>query len=95
MNNSKTEGSSDNILSSADKEMSGITVNYRLYCSRIDSENRDSYSVSVTSCFNNNTETVLAKDISSERERASEIFSLISENFVTPCTLFDILEDIL
>lgn len=53
------------------------------------------YSISVSISDGVVSETKLAHDITRLRRRALEIFDIFTRNTVTPCTLFEILSDIL
>lgn len=74
-----------------DISIEDLRLEYTLYESMNAHEARYVYSVSV-SC---GTEFACADDISSLRIRADELFEILSGGAVTPCTLFEVLEDIL
>jgi len=73
----------------------GMRLDYILHETRIQEENRKSYSISVHKKTPASFEEVCAHDISSIRSRAVELFEMIVIGTVTPCTLFEILEDML
>lgn len=66
-------------------------LNYSLYEAWLADEERYSYSLSVKSA----DETVCANDVTSLRDTALRLLDTVSVAEVTPCTLFDVLEDIL
>ena len=76
-------------------EQGEITVHYTLYKSKIKELNRFVYSIATTTYYKASTESYIACDVTSEEDRAVEIFEIITNSFVTSCTLKDILEDIL
>lgn len=69
----------------------GLKLQYSLYEAHLASEDRLSYSIVVSS----DDDSACADDITSLRETAVHIFEAVSNGEVTPCTLFDVLEDIL
>lgn len=68
-----------------------LKLHYSLYEAWLENEGRYSYAIAVTS----DDDTVCADDVTSLRETALRLFDTVSLGEVTPCTLFDILEDIL
>jgi len=71
-----------------------IKLNYHLFRSKTKSNGRYIYSVCISSRSDSN-EVNFVYDITRTRSRADEIFKLLHTGVVTPCTLNDILEDIL
>ena len=72
-----------------------ITLVYNLYRAEINYESRCAYAIEIISLLCGQSDYAVFSDITSEEKRAHEIFEIISSNFVTPCTLSEILEDIL
>lgn len=56
---------------------------------------RYSYSISLREENDGETGTVYAADVSRTRERALELFNLISKGQVTSCTFYELLSEIL
>ena len=73
----------------------GIELYYTLYCMLLTDENRTCYSVSVTVTCGSESESAYAFDITGIRDCAESIFDTVCAGTVTPCTLYDILEDML
>lgn len=72
-----------------------LSLHYSLYECWLSSEKRHAYTLSVTSVLEQDIDTVCAHDISSQRDTAVRIYDLIHHELVTPCTLFDVLEELL
>ena len=72
-----------------------ICLQYILYHRFSKDEERESYSIEISSFFENEKETAFAHDISSLRETAEEIFNTLCISLVTPCSLYDVLEELL
>lgn len=68
-----------------------LKVIYSLHKNSIESEERSSYSISVTS----DDDFACAYDVTSIKDEAILLLDTVYRGEVTPCTLFDILEDIL
>lgn len=68
-----------------------LKLKYELYETYLADEKRYSYSISVTS----DDETVCAPDVTSLRGTALQLLDTVSLGEVTPCTLYDVLENIL
>lgn len=68
-----------------------LKLRYSLYENWLEDEERYSYSISITSA----DETVCANDVTSLRDAALQLFDTVYLGEVTPCTLYDVLEDIL
>lgn len=73
----------------------GMRLDYILHETRIHEEERKSYSISVHKQTPASCEDAFAPDISSIRSRAVDLFNLIVSGTVTPCTLLEVLEDLL
>ncbi len=76
-------------------EVDEMLLTYRLFRSLRRSSGRFVYSISVQLSSNVTSESSFVYDITRTRSRAEELFTIIYEGTVTPCTLSDILEDIL
>lgn len=90
--------SSDNLamlIKSETRSTVDITICYHLYRSQIYSDSREAFGIEITCLYDGKRDHSYFDDITSNRERALEIFNILSDNLVTPCTLSDILEDIL
>ena len=83
------------LLNEKSININGMTLSYFLYRSQKKSNGRYIYSVCITLSTAEETGSNFVFDITRKRSRADEIFNLICEGTVTPCTLTDILEDIL
>ena len=77
------------------KSAKGIRLEYSLLKSKRTLCGDEIYSIKIESIQNGATDYKLAFDISRDRNTATCIFDCIVAGKVTPCTLFDILEDIL
>lgn len=75
--------------------ISGMHLHYFLHETDLQSQNRKSYSIQIRKESFHDREEAWAYDITSLHSRAVEIFRLIVGGTVTPCTLTDILEDLL
>jgi len=73
----------------------GMRLDYILHETEIPTEKRKSYSISVHKQTSSAVEEACAADISSIRSVAVDLFDLIAAGTVTPCTLLDIVEDLL
>ncbi|MBQ2727081.1 MAG: hypothetical protein IJF78_15360 [Clostridia bacterium] len=73
----------------------GMHLHYFLYETELPSQNRKSYSIQIRKESFDDSEEAWAYDITSLHPRAVEIYRLIVSGTVTPCTLTDILEDLL
>lgn len=76
-------------------EIEEMKLTYTLFRSLRKSSGRFVYSLSVQLSSNGKSESSFVYDITRTRSRADELFTIICEGTVTPCTLSDILEDIL
>ena len=83
------------LIKSEKRTTDAINLEYYLYRAYLEAEQRDSYVIEVQSFFCGKRDDAVAHDISSLKYKAEELFTIISENFVTPCTLLAVLEDIL
>ena len=72
-----------------------LSLHYVLYVHKPSIKDREFYSVEITSCFEDDIDSAFAFDISSIRTAAESIFQTLCSGQVTPCTLYDVLEDIL
>ena len=72
-----------------------MTLHYTLYHKILADEGRSSYSVSVSVTCGGENESAYAIDITSLHDCAVAIFDAVCTGTVTPCTLYDILEDML
>ena len=72
-----------------------IELHYELYRGVLTAENRSCFSVAVNCIFNGENDTSFAYDISSLRDSAESVFDQLCSGMVTPCTLFDVLENLL
>lgn len=72
-----------------------LFLRFSLYKEWLTDENRHAYSLFVTSVLEQDIDTVCAYDISSQQETAVQIFDTVYREQVTPCTLFDVLEELL
>ena len=70
-------------------------LSYTLYRTDFTVGGGHAYSLAVTVESASGRETAFAGDITRKRSRALKLFALISRGLVTPCTLFDVLEDML
>ena len=70
-------------------------LSYALYRSGFTVNGEHVYSLSVTIQSLRETENAFACDVTRSRSRALSLFETISRGLVTPCTLYDILEDML
>lgn len=81
-----------------EKKLGEITLFYRLIRSTdcmCESKHRNVYSLFISERRGNRCEQNIAFDITRDEKRATDLFYLLSENDVTPCTLTDVLEYIL
>lgn len=76
-------------------EIEEMKLTYTLFRSLRKSSGRFVYSLSVKLLSSGTSESSFVYDITRTRSRADELFTIICEGTVTPCTLSDILEDIL
>lgn len=73
----------------------GMRLDYILHETRIAEEKRNSYSISIQKYADASREYVVAPDVSSIRSRAVDLFNRVVSGTVTPCTLLDVIEDLL
>jgi len=76
-------------------EIDNFILQYVLYANPLSSEQRYAYSIFASCTYHEESESAYAYDITSLRETADHIFDLICRGLVTPCTLFDVLENLL
>ena len=74
-------------------EVENIRLTYTLFTSPAEYDGRKCYSLTVTAETNDEITSSTAHDITRRRKDAIHYFRLITRGLVTPCTLFDILED--
>lgn len=72
-----------------------IELHYILFRQTDPTMERECFSVSIDCIFESEHDSSFAYDISSLPEDANEIFDKLCAYLVTPCTLFDVLENIL
>lgn len=68
-----------------------LKLEYKLYEAWLDAEQRSSYSISVTT----DSDSIFAHDVTSMRHTALRLLDTVRLGEVTPCTLLDVLEDLL
>ena len=73
----------------------GFRLTYTLYRSKFKIDGRRIFSVKITLADEVGAYDAFACDITRNRSRAFQIYNLLCKGTVTPCTLNDILEDIL
>ena len=78
---------------SADVE--DLHLEYRLYESRQTADRRRCYAISAAVLSHGDREEVCVCDVTRTKRRALSLFRLICDGLVTPCTLTDVLEDLL
>lgn len=76
-------------------ERGGFTIVYRLLESVNPMERRSVFSVTISIQKGNYHDERTAFDIARNRRAALRILDILQRNTVTPCALFDVLEDIL
>ncbi len=88
------------LIEAAIAEVPGLSLQYLLICTvdkyAADPQLKQVYSLLVISTENGfYAESVFVYDISRSRDRAEEIVRTFRDNTVTPCTVTEILDDIL
>jgi len=68
-----------------------LKMRYSLY--KTTSRERIFYSIEATLCESN--ETVFVPDITGNEAKATRIFDLIVQGTVTPCCMFEVIEDLI
>lgn len=76
-------------------QINSMDTEYILYESKFKTAGRHIYSIEIISHTLNGTESTFTYDITRRKATAKNIFNKIYRGMVTPCTLNDILEDIL
>ena len=76
-------------------EAENIRLTYTLFTSTADYDGRKCYSLTVTAETDDEITSSTAHDITRRRKGAIRYFRMITRGLVTPCTLFDVLENIL
>ena len=74
-------------------EIAGYRLTYRL--EEIPLRRGVSYAIAVRIDTDNGTEDAAVHDVSRNRAEAKALFHVIVKGLVTPCTLADVLEDLL
>ena len=83
------------LLKEQNIQIGELQLRFSLHQNYLVSENRSAYSLTVTGILDGETETVCARDVTSLRDTALTLFDTVSRAEVTPCTLFDVLEELL
>ena len=83
------------LIKHREKTIKGLHLKYSLLKTENIISRHSIYSVRIDATQNGVSEYKLAFDISRNLIIATNIFNILVRNTVTPCTLFDILEDIL
>lgn len=76
-------------------ERNGYTISYRLLETANAAERSSVFSVTVSIQKGNYHDERTAFDIARERRTALRLFDILQRNAVTPCTLVEILEELL
>ena len=84
-----------NIIAVREYREGGVVISYTLFESLSRTDGRFIYSVSLETCTENHRDCAEARDISRNRNDASEIFRILADAAVTSCTLYDVLEELL
>ncbi len=79
----------------SEKSLCGFNLQYVLYRRYLEEAERNAYSIAVIKSDNGETEAAFAYDISSIQRRAKELTLAVIRHDVTPCTLLDVLENLL
>lgn len=87
-------------IETAKDEITGVSLQYVILCTQdpqlTDKNLNGVYSLLIIKTYGiRETETVFIYDISRTRDRALEIARVLCKNTVTPCTVQEILDDIL
>ncbi len=77
------------------REAEGYSLTYTLWKFRGEGAFGTVFSVTVSAIKGTYSDEKNAYDITRNKRRAGKIFDLLVRNTVTPCTLIDVLEDIL
>ena len=83
------------VIRAREADAEGFHFSYALYRSDFTADGEHIYSLSVTIQSLWEKENAFACDVTRSRSRALSLFETISRGLVTPCTLYDILEDML
>ena len=75
-------------------EVEGYRLTYALFQRELSRGGR-SYSIGVSIVGGRVPDRALARDVARTRSAALALFAKIADGLVTPCTLFDVLEDML
>ena len=84
-----------NIIAVREYREGGVEISYTLFESLSRTDGRFIYSVCLETCTENRRDCAEARDISRNRNDASEIFRILADAAVTSCTLYDVLEELL
>ena len=89
----ETKGIGD-LIREVRAEFAGYRLTYDLFQRELP-RGGHSYSIGVSIVGGRVPDRALARDVARTRSRALSLFAKICEGLVTPCTLFDVLEDML
>ena len=84
-----------NIIAVREYREGSVKITYTLFESLSRTDGRFIYSVCLETCAENRRDCAEARDISRNRNDASEIFRILADAAVTSCTLYDVLEELL
>ncbi len=84
-----------NIINAKNRQENGIEVIYMLFESAVQIDGKYIYSISVDTVTECKTDIATAYDISRNRADAQKIYECLVDGFVTSCTLYDVLEELL
>ena len=83
------------IISEKETNTDNLRLTYTLFQSKHKRSGRHIYSVGISVSDGDCVDSNFVYDITRLKTKAESIFKLLYENTVTPCTLNDVLEDIL
>ena len=73
----------------------GFHLAYALYRRKLSVRGEHAYSIAVRISSPGYADSAFACDVTRSRTRAVRLFDAVTRGLVTPCTLFDVLEDLL
>ncbi len=76
-------------------EIDNLNLKYTLFKRTTQTDGRQIFSIEISISSENGTESAFAHDITSVPSRARDIFEILHSGVVTPCTMNDVLENIL
>ena len=76
-------------------DLENLHLEYRLYETGFLIDRRHAYSIAVTAVSSDDCDQLCVCDVTRIKRRALSLFRLIADGLVTPCTLTDVLEDLL